>query len=245
MKKNTNHYRGWKFILAWLLLPLAIALGLALVNVVQEWWLRDGSSASWFGLLCIGAFGWLVAYLLLPKPFWLYVFGHEFTHALAVYMTQGKVHDFKVTSQGGHIRSDKMNWWIALAPYCVPLYTLIWLLLWWCVSYYFPGAVWRTLLFLGLGITWGFHITFTLYVMRWDQPDLVGQGYFFSLVTIFSFNVLFISVLFVALSPEITAVRFLEAVWQQSIICYSTAWAVILKAIEWGKDRLESLAIKG
>jgi hypothetical protein len=51
-----------------------------------------GLSASWFGLLSIGVLGWLIAYLILPKPFWLYVFGHEFTHALAVYMMQGKVY---------------------------------------------------------------------------------------------------------------------------------------------------------
>jgi hypothetical protein len=241
MKKDAKHYRGWKFILAWLLLPFAIALALGLSTLVQEWWMSDGGTASWFGLLSIGALGWLIAYLILPKPFWLYVFGHEFTHVLAIYMSQGKVYDLKVTSQGGHVRSDKMNWWIALAPYCVPLYSLVWILLWWCLSYYFHGEVWRAILFLGLGMTWGFHVTFTLYVMRRDQPDLVGQGYFFSLVTIFCFNALFVSVLFVVLSSEITVGRFLEVMWHQSILCYSTAWALILKAIEWAREYLMAL----
>jgi hypothetical protein len=206
---------------------------MGLVDVVEEWWRRDGGRASWFGLLSIGVLGWLVGYVLLPKPFWVYVFGHEFMHALAVYMARGRVYDFEVSSRGGYVRTDKMNWWIALAPYCVPIYVLVWVGLWWCLSYYFKGEMWRGMLFVGMGVTWGFHVTFTLYVMGRDQPDLVGQGYLFSWVTIFCFNVLFVGVLFVWLSPEITGGRFLEAVWGGCWVCYSTVWGWILGGVEW------------
>ena len=64
-----------------------------------------------------GAACWVVIYLLLPKPMWIYVFGHELTHALWVWLFGGSVKKFKVTSDGGHVIVDKTNFLIALSPY--------------------------------------------------------------------------------------------------------------------------------
>ncbi|MCS7062445.1 MAG: hypothetical protein NZM04_00105 [Methylacidiphilales bacterium] len=238
MSNPRSMYRGWKFLLAILMTPLCVAWVFALVKLVQHWWAQDGSSASWFGLLLIGAAGWLIAYLILPKPFWLYVFGHELTHVLAVYMSRGKVYDFKVTSQGGHVRSDRMNWWIALSPYCVPIYTLLWIFLWWCGDFYFSGDLWHSLLFLGIGLTWGFHLTFTLAVLHNQQPDLADQGYIFSLIVILAFNLFFFTLLFVILSKEITATQFLSMLWNESVICYSSVWKFFLTACRWVHSHL-------
>ena len=38
---------------------------------------------------------WLTIYLLLPKPMWVYVFGHELTHALWTWLFGGRVKKFK------------------------------------------------------------------------------------------------------------------------------------------------------
>ena len=55
----------------------------------------------------------------------LYVFGHELTHALWVWLMGGRVSRFRVGRDGGHIVTDKNNFWIALAPYFFPLYSLL------------------------------------------------------------------------------------------------------------------------
>lgn len=61
---------------------------------------------------------------------WIYVFGHELTHALWAWVFGGKIFEMKVSSEGGVVRTDKSNFLIVLAPYFFPVYVLITLLLW-------------------------------------------------------------------------------------------------------------------
>ena len=64
-------------------------------------------------------------FLLLPKPMWVYVFGHELTHALWTWLMGGRVKQFKATSKGGHVIVTKTNFLIALAPYFFPVYAVL------------------------------------------------------------------------------------------------------------------------
>jgi hypothetical protein len=64
-------------------------------------------------------------FFLLPKPMWIYVFGHELTHALWTWLFGGQVKKMKVTSKGGHVVISKTNFVIALAPYFFPLYVVL------------------------------------------------------------------------------------------------------------------------
>ena len=50
--------------------------------------------------------------------------GHELTHALFVLLCGGKIHDFRVTADGGHVVTDKNNLLISLSPYFVPFWSL-------------------------------------------------------------------------------------------------------------------------
>src|SRR5258706_1741260 len=85
--------------------------------------LRASESADtiWVAALS-GAACWLVIYLLLPKPMWVYVFGHELTHALWTWLFGGRVRKFKASSEGGEVVISKNNFLITLAPYFFPVY---------------------------------------------------------------------------------------------------------------------------
>ena len=61
-----------KTIIAILLLPLCIGSTKALVMVLRA---SGGADTVWVALLA-GAACWVVIYLLLPKPMWIYVVGH-------------------------------------------------------------------------------------------------------------------------------------------------------------------------
>ena len=61
-----------------------------------------------------GAACWFTVYALLPKPMWVYVFGHELTHALWTWLFGGKVKKFKVSALGGHVVITKSNFLIAI-----------------------------------------------------------------------------------------------------------------------------------
>jgi len=132
---------------------------------------------------------------------WLYVLGHEFTHALAAMLAGGKVTAFHVSAKGGHVLTDKVNWWIALSPYFIPIYALIWMALWLTVDFYHPLRDIQPLLYFGIGLFWAFHLTFTVSMANHRQTDLTGQGLVFSFTVILLINLLMFLVLLSFMNP--------------------------------------------
>src|SRR5213593_2215443 len=110
-----------KTIIAILLIPLCIGVTNAVVRVLRA---SGGANTVWVPMLA-GAACWLVILLLLPRPMWIYVFGHELTHALWAWLFGGRVRKFKATSQGGQVVTTKSNFLIALAPYFFPVYVAL------------------------------------------------------------------------------------------------------------------------
>lgn len=174
-----------KTIVAILLLPVCAGAALALGQVVRA---SGGAETIWVAMLA-GAGCWLAIYLLLPKPMWVYVFGHELTHALWTWLLGGHVKKFSASAKGGHVIVTKNNFIIALAPYFFPLYACL-LVLAFAVGQWIwnwkPYAVWFHLL---LGASYGFHVTLTWHILKSSQTDITEQGYLFSAVVIFLGNV--------------------------------------------------------
>ena len=174
-----------KFIIAILLLPVCGGAARALWLVLRA---CGSADTTWIPILA-GAACWIIIFLLLPKPMWLYVLGHEFTHALWTWLFGGQVKKMKVSSKGGHVVISKTNFFIALAPYFFPLYALIVIftfaighLIWDWKSYlvYFHLLV---------GAAYAFHVTLNFHVLQTQQSDITSQGYLFSAVIIFLGNV--------------------------------------------------------
>ena len=110
-----------KFFLAILLLPVCAATAQTLWRVLVA---GSGADLVWVPMLG-GAACWIIVFLLLPKPMLIYVFGHEFTHALWTWLFGGEVKKMKVTAKGGHVLISKTNFLIVLAPYFFTLYALL------------------------------------------------------------------------------------------------------------------------
>ncbi|HEY5043568.1 MAG TPA: M50 family metallopeptidase [Verrucomicrobiae bacterium] len=174
-----------KFIIALLLLPVCGGAARALWLVLRAGY---GADTVWIPLLA-GAACWCVVFFLLPKPMWIYVFGHELTHALWTWLFGGRVKKMKVTSSGGHVVISKTNFIIALAPYFFPLYAVI------VIGVFAIGHLiwdWRSILVyfhLAVGAAYAFHVTLTFHVLQTRQSDITSQGYLFSAVVIFLGNV--------------------------------------------------------
>ena len=149
----------------------------------------SGAADTIWVAIAAGAGCWLTIYLLLPKPMWIYVFGHEFTHALWTWLLGGRVKKFKVSSTGGHVVVTKHNFVIALAPYFFPSYAIAVVLIFLAgnaVWDWRPYAVWFHLL---LGAAYAFHVTLTWHILQSHQTDISDQGYIFSAVIIFLGNI--------------------------------------------------------
>lgn len=197
--------RWVKFIVGLFLLPPAIVLtqtfftAFARAAIHGQFWLTE---EFWF--FSLGVVLWLVAFVGLPRPLWLYVFGHELTHALWVLAMGGRVRGFRVTSEGGHVLADRTNTWIALAPYFFPIYSVLALIAYLVAGLFWDMAPWRPWLYAILGITWSFHLTFTCWMIPKGQPDLRYGGTFFSLVLIYILNLLILSGLLILACPQVS-----------------------------------------
>jgi hypothetical protein len=174
-----------KFIIAVLLLPVCAGAARALWLVLCSGY---GADTVWIPLLA-GAACWLVIFFSLPKPMWIYVLGHELTHALWAWLFGGQVKKMKVASSGGHVVISKTNFVIALAPYFFPIYAVI------VIAVFALGSLiwnWRgypVCFHLCVGAAYAFHVTLTLHTLRTRQSDITSQGWLFSAVAIFLGNV--------------------------------------------------------
>jgi hypothetical protein len=195
---KTSRFRGadsqfwrvpkWvKLLLGILLLPVCLGAAQALWRVLFA---TAGMERVWLPVLA-GAACWVVIFLLLPKPMWIYVFGHELTHAVWTWIYGGQVKRFKAASHGGHVVTTKNNFVIALAPYFFPLYAIL------LVAIFFLGDLfwhWRrgylTWFHLLLGAAYAFHVTLTWEILKTRQSDITNQGRLFSAVVIFLGNAL-------------------------------------------------------
>ena len=174
-----------KFLIALLLLPVAAALGMALVRVLA---VCGGADIVWVPFLA-GVACWIIIFMMLPKPMWIYVCGHELTHALWTWLFGGSVKKMKVSSSGGHVVVSKHNFLIVLAPYFFPLYAVLVVLGWYVLGHLIwdwrPWLVW---FHLALGAAYAFHVTLTGHVLQTQQSDITSQGWLFSLVIIYLGN---------------------------------------------------------
>ena len=176
--------RVLRFLLALALLPLAVAAVLALADLAAPLGLLQREPAWLTG----GFAAWCLVWLVLPRPVMMYVLGHELTHALWARAMGARVSNMSVGRTGGSVTVSKSNIWIALAPYFFPLYTVLVILgaaiagLFWDLS---PWAHW---LLAAVGVTWGFHFTFTLQMLTVGQSDLRPYGTLFSLIVILVMN---------------------------------------------------------
>jgi hypothetical protein len=120
------------------------------------------------------------------------------------WLFHGKVHEFRVSREGGHILTDKPNLWVTLAPYFYPIYSVALVVGFFFACLFFdfkagPLDWWRGapsplgFFILFLGASWSFHFTFTIWMIARGQSDLRMHGNFFSIVLIYIMNLVLLS----------------------------------------------------
>lgn len=174
------------------LLPVCWAVSVAVYGLYQNS-ISTASTNAWEAWALPIGFGiWLIIYFLLPRPVRTYVIGHELTHALWALMMGGRVGKMKVGKEGGHVELSKTNFLITLAPYFFPFYTVIVIAVYYLLSLTVDVEPYRIWWLAAVGLTWAFHITFTISMLAERQPDIQEHGHIFSYVTIYTANILVI-----------------------------------------------------
>lgn len=212
MKKKRFVKSLTRFSCGLLLLPFCAGAGAAFYSLL-------GALSRWptdrFPFL-VGFASYGLIHFLLFKPLRTYVFGHELTHALAAVLIGGKVKKFKVSKHGGSVHLTKTNLFVALAPYCIPLYTLFVLVGFTAVGWFWPVDRYMGAFVYAMGFTLAFHLFLTADAMMQGQPDITQSGVFLSLLVIFLSNIGSIVFVLSLLLPEVSMVRFAQSSWKNT-----------------------------
>lgn len=224
---------------------IKLLIGLALLPLLWAtlqfaftifWMATGGPGWSWWKVVWFGTgFSlWLTLFVFMPRPTWLYVLGHELTHAVAIWLSGGKVHRFRITSAGGEVHTDKSSTFIALAPYIIPLFPAVTGALWLWAAWMWPHLKdYEPWFLLVWGIIWSFHISFTVTLLPTDQSDFESQGYLFSYVTILLGNLWIITALVWIWAG---GYGYREGLWHYAQIAghhYSAIGQILWKGMHW------------
>lgn len=181
-----------KFIIGLALLPACVVVSRILWGLLQA--AARTETAAFLplpALALLSGFGlWLAMFTLFPRPVRSYILAHELTHALWGLMMGASIAKISVKEDRGSVVLSKTNFLITLAPYFFPLYTVLLIGLYYLLMHFYPVKRFH-LLWLGLvGMTWGFHVTFTVSALLQRQSDIRDQGRLFSYAVIYLANVL-------------------------------------------------------
>ena len=194
-----------KGLVALLLFPTAVSFLWACVRVFFT--VAFCPLASLYFLT--GFFIFLVLQALFFNFFWVYVFGHELTHALAGWLIGARLHRISISSTCGEVSLSKTNAFVALAPYCFPLYAVLILLLYAALRWKMDLSPYHAYFLFVMGAALSFHIGLTAYAL-WtrQQRDLVqAGGVFFSWTAILLVNSLVLVILLKLLFPGLVSLK--------------------------------------
>jgi len=189
-----------KFVIGVLLVPVCVVL----TRTVWQLLVAAHPSALALppgALAGIGGFlAWIAIFFLLPRPVRSYVLAHELTHALWGMALGARVSRIRVGREAGSVELSKSNFMVALAPYFFPFYTVLTVAACGLAGLFADMDPWRLWWLAGVGLTWGFHFTFTITALTQRQTDVKAHGRLFSYTVIYALNLLGIGIWIVVLA---------------------------------------------
>lgn len=155
--------------------------------------------------LLLGITAYLVLHVFLGAPKQAYVFGHELTHATAAWVSGGQVKGFKAGKTQGSVVTNKVTGFIALAPYMIPVYSILAALVYGIAGFFWDVRPYLSWFLFGLGSSLAFHLVFTVEALKQKQTDLDVLGPILSVGLIYWAN---ITCVLGVLSLVVSEVRF-------------------------------------
>lgn len=206
-----------RFLVGVLLWPLAASIAWSAAKALAGVAMRSAAAGPFVAGLALATAAWLIGRHVFgsigPLSWvgrsarWSYVAGHELTHALAAWAMGGSVCAIKIEEKGGHVDVSESSAFVALAPYCLPLYSLLVVFGYRALLWLKPDAQADALFLLLMGATLAFHALMTCQtIAEAKQPDLEDAGgKVFSLSVIGCVNGALVLAFLKALFPETVA----------------------------------------
>ena len=172
-----------KIAISLLLWPLALCMAWALAITARDLPWKEPRLWSFSGGMAL----YSLIQIFFWRPLFIYVMGHELTHALAAVLHGGQADDLRVSTKGGMVKVNVSNFLVNLAPYFFPIYTFILLLVYWIAD-----PKYQIYLIFLLGVSLAFHLALTYYSLRQHQSDITEVGWLFAIPFIAVINLIII-----------------------------------------------------
>lgn len=209
-----------RFIVSILLIPACVAVTMNFYKGIIG--IKSVSGPSF--LFIVGALAYSVTHLVLFKLNFLYVLGHELTHAIATFFSGGKIAGFKVSSKGGSVQTSTPNSFVMLAPYLIPGYTVFITIVYFGLSFFMNVSRCSNLFIFLVGFTTMFHLAYTAESIRDKQSDLIKTGYLFSISFIYIINMIIVFGIISLFFTEVDFFDFLSGSFESSKKFYYSFW---------------------
>ncbi len=131
----------------------------------------------------------MIVFTFLSPFFRLYIFGHELSHWVMAKIFRRKTGKFRIGKSSGSVQIDRPNIWIVLAPYFIPIFVIIWMVVVKIVDWWLREKWVTTIFYGGIGFFYAYHVIMTVFALSKKQSDLQFFGRVFSLSMIVTINV--------------------------------------------------------
>ncbi|MBN2325414.1 MAG: hypothetical protein JXQ30_16940 [Spirochaetes bacterium] len=220
-KKNKTRaalLKGGLFVLALFVLPFTVSLILNLPDLFSRYDRVTEKMLSSIG----GFVFFVVLFLLFGPPVKSYILEHELSHIVFAFLSGVRVRQVVIRKHDGYVKTEKVNLAIALAPYSLPLYTLFTFAIYRAAALFCDGTLLGLCFYFLLGLTLAFHLVATVHYLQLDQPDLRRYGYFPSLILIFTWSLVILSLLSALLFERVEVFGYFQNVAAQGALFYRT-----------------------
>jgi len=213
-----------KTLLGIILIPVAIGIAQSFFSAVSSIRIDSGI----INILERSVLVYLLFHVVIMRPVYLYVLGHECVHVVATWLCLGKVEAFSVTPRGGNVITSKTNFFIELSPYFIPFYTIVVAL----IFFVFKNLTGKLLFPLEsfifvIGVTLTFHLVMTVEVLKIKQEDIMKSGLVFSMILIFIGNLLILMAIFCPFFRDLSFSEF----FQESISKSRETYIIVYRGI--------------
>ncbi|UCB57322.1 MAG: M50 family metallopeptidase [Candidatus Omnitrophota bacterium] len=212
-----------KVLIGIALLPVSVAVAIAFAGQLGHIQALQDSSAYFLR----GASIYAIMHLVLYKPNYFYVLGHEVAHSLATFICGGQVKAFRVSRRGGGVLTTKSNFFIALFPYFFPTYTIFFWLSYSSVSLFRDVSRLTPYFLFLLGFSLVFHLVMTVNSLKIKQSDILKSGYLFSVSLICVLNIVLVSFILSLIFKDFSFSAFFHSSMQQAKDIYSGIYAYL------------------
>ena len=203
-----------------LLIPVCIITTISFYEGIFV--IQDVSKSGLYFIL--GALIYSLVHLLLFRLDFLYVFGHESMHAFATFCSGGKSSKMKVSSKEGSVKTTTPNFFVMLAPYLMPIYTVIIAIIYFVLSFFMDVNRYSGIFIFLVGFTLMFHLAYTAESMKGKQSDLIKAGYLSSISFIYIINLVIAFFIMSLFFRDVSFIDFIANVYEKTKFFYYSFW---------------------